>query len=251
MGDLGKEFCMPPEEHVVRESTEAGDRDDFRALKELIAQRNEAGDITYRWFRFRVRRGLGVFYALLSFVPVLGTVLGLFSVSQYVIITVVTIALVCVWIVARTLGFEGFGRMASTIRLLRRNEPADGSQGFKRVATFVAVAVWPWVAYAVAASLGQRLFQILFAVLWFVEFVSYRLITIRRNKDPLADHRIEDWVVLLCFPAAALLSTFAAFPNASPFYGFLLVSPFLLFSGMKSLYDAPKELVVGSGSEYG
>ena len=46
---------MPPEEHVVRGSTEAEGRDDFRDLKELIAQRNEAGDITYRWFRFRVR----------------------------------------------------------------------------------------------------------------------------------------------------------------------------------------------------
>jgi hypothetical protein len=241
---------MSPEDHAVREGTEAADRDDFTALNELIAQRNEAGDITYRWFRFRVRRGLGVFYALLSFVPVLGTVLGLFSVSQYVIITVVTIALVCVWIAARTLGLEGFGRMASTIKLLRSNEPANGSQSFKRAATFVAVAVSPWVAYAVAASLGQTLFQILFAVLWLVEFVSYRLFSIRRNKDPLADHRIEDWVVLLCFPAAALLSTFAAFPNASRFYGFLFVSPFLLFSGMKSLYDAPKELVVGLGSEH-
>jgi len=241
---------MPPEEHVVRGSTEAEGRDDFRDLKELIAQRNEAGDITYRWFRFRVRRGLGVFYALLSFVPVLGTLLGLFSVSQNVIITAVTIATVCVWIAARTLGFQGFGRMASTIKLLRRNESADGSQGFKRAAIFVAVALSPWVAYAVAASFDQTLFQIFFAVLWLVEFVSYRLITIRRNKDPLADHHIEDWVVLLCFPAAALLSTFAAFPNASPFYGFLFVSPFLLFSGLKSLYDAPKELVVGPGSEY-
>ena len=241
---------MPPEEHAVRGSTGAGDRDDFRDLNELIAQRNEAGDITYRWFRFRVRRGLGVFYALLSFVPVLGTVLGLFSVSEYVIITAVAIALVVVWIAARTLGLEGFGRMASTIRLLRRNEPAYGGQDFTRAATFLAVAVSPWVAYAVAASLGQTLLQILFAVLWLVEFVSYRLLSIRRNKDPLADHRIEDWVVLVCFPAAALLSTFTAFPNASRF-AFLLVSPFLLFSGLKSLYDAPKELVVGSGSEYG
>jgi len=241
---------MSPEEYAVRESTEDKDRGDFRALTELIAQRNEAGDITYRWFRFRVRRGLGIFYALLSFIPVLGEILGMLSVSQYTIVGAVTIALVCVWIAARALGFQGFGRMASTIGLLRGNEPAQGGQGFKRAATFVAIAVWPWIAYAVAASLGQTFFQILFAVLWFLEFVSYRLFTLRRNKDPIVDHRIEDWVVLLCFPAAAFLSTFAPFPNASPFYGFLFLSPLLLLSGLKSLYDAPKELVVGPGSEY-
>jgi len=44
-----------------------------------------------------------------------------------------------------------------------------------------------------------------------------------------------------------LISAIRIIPGSPPFFGFLLVSPFLLLAGIKSLYEAPKELVAGLG----
>jgi len=217
-------------------------------LSQLVGQRNEASEMVYRWFRFRVRRGLGVFYSLLSAVPVLGTILGTIGFAQSIVIPCVSIAVVVAWVVSRISGLQGFGRMASTMMLLK-GTGGDQSRIARGTLDFVAVALWPWIAYAIAAYYGQVQLELLFAALWLVELVTYRVLTLRRNKDPIVDHTLEDWLVIVCIPVAALVSTLHPFAGASNF-GFILISPLLLFSGLKSLYDAPKELVtdLGSGS---
>lgn len=230
--------------------TGKGDR--LSTLNRLEGQRREAGDIVYRWFRFRVRRGLGIFYCLLSFLPVLGTILGTLGASQDVVIVGTSVGLVCAWIVSRSLGLRGFGKMSNTLDLLKGDGSLDGgSARFKGASTVIAIILWPWLAYAIAGSLGLTDLEVLFAVVWLVEFVAYRFLTLRRNKNPIVDHRTEDWLVVFIIPMAALLSTVRIVPNASQFYAFLLISPILLFCGIKSLYDAPKELVRGLDSQQG
>jgi len=235
---------MLPDRDSWRER-KAEKEDELGVLSQLEGQRKEAGDIVYRWFRFRVRRSLGLFYSLLSVLPVLGSILGTL-VSQNVALVGVTVGIVCIWIAARSVGFQGFGRMRSTIDLLKEDDSAGGrGRELRRTATFLFISVWPWVAYAAASVLGQRLLEVLFALIWLLEFVAYRVFTLRRNRNPIVSHTIEDWLVVFCIPIAALVSAVQIIPNASPFFGFVLGSPFLLFAGVKSLYDAPKELVGG------
>ena len=193
-----------------------------------------------------------MFYSLLSILPVLGSILGAVFASQSASLVGVTVGIVCIWILSRTAGFQGFGRMRSTIDLLKEDGSArGGTREWQRTTTFLFIAVWPWVAYAVANALGQRYLEVLFALIWLVEFVAYRIYSLRRNKNPIVSHTIEDWLVVFCIPIAALVSAIQIVPNASPFFGFLLASPFLLLAGIKSLYDAPKELVAGLGRESG
>jgi len=233
-----------------RSSTErkAQEGDELNVLNQLEGQRKEAGDIVYRWFRFRVRRGLGLFYSLLSFLPVFGSILGTLFASENVALVGVTVGIVCIWIVSRTAGFQGFGRMRGTIELLKENEPGGRGRELRRTATFLFVAVWPWVAYAAASALGQRYLEVLFAVVWLAEFIAYRIFSLRHNANPIVSHRVEDWLVVFCIPVAALVSALLVLPYAPPLYGFVLGSPFLLFAGIKSLYDAPKELVADLGT---
>lgn len=221
-------------------------------MSQLESQRKEAEDIVYRWFRFRIRRGLGVFYALLASLSLLGSILGTVFASQTLTIVCDTIALLLIWAAARAAGFRGFGRMGSTIDLLKEGGSTDGrSRSLRAAAIFVVVAVWPWVAFAAAAVLGQTSLEVLFALVWLVEFVGYSILSLRRNKNPMVDHRLEDWLVVVCIPTAALVSALRIFHTTDLFFGFDLVSPLLLFSGIKSLYDAPKELARDLGGEPG
>jgi len=236
---------MPSDVHSSRER-KAEEEDELSVLSQLEGQRKEAGDIVYRWFRFRARRGLGLFYSLLSVLPVFGSILGTLFVSENVTLVGVTVGIVCVWIVSRTAGFQGFGRMRGTIDLLKGDDSNGGSE-LRRTTTFLLIAVWPWIAYAAASALGQQYLEVLFALTWLVEFVVYRVFSLRRNKNPIVTHTIEDWLVVFCIPLAALISAIQIIPGSPPFYGFVLVSPFLLLAGIKSLYEAPKELVAGFG----
>lgn len=240
---------MAPALHSLR-GEQPKEWDDLSTLSQLEGQRKEAGEIVYRWFRFRARRGLGLFYSLLSFLPLIGSILGTLFASEDVTLAGITVGIVCFWVVARVAGFRGFGRMRSTIELLKEDVPMGGrSQDLKRAATFVVIVLWPWIAYAVATTMGNAPLEVLFALVWLVEFVTFRVVTLKRNKNPIVGLRIEDWVVIVSIPVAALLSAFQIVSNAPPFFGFTLVSPLLLFSGLKSLYDAPKELVGGLGAE--
>lgn len=225
------------------------EEDELSVLSQLEDQRKEAGDIVYRWFRFRVRRGLGLFYALLSVLPVLGVILGTLFASQGVTLAGVTIGIICVWIVSRTAGFQGFGRMGSTVSMLKEDDASGRGRELRRTSTFLFVAIWPWVGYAIVSVLGQIYLEVLFALVWLLELVAFRMLSLRRNKNPLVTHRIDDWVVIFCIPLAALVSALQIIPGSSPFYGFELVSPILLLAGIKSLYEAPKELVAGLGEQ--
>jgi hypothetical protein len=207
----------------------------------LEDQRKEAGDIVQRWFRFRARRGIGVFYSLISIFPVLGTILSAFSVSPVVIYSCITLAVFLMLFFAKSTGIQSFDKMTATIRLLKDDSAKDRS--YSAAALFVVFALWPWLGYLISTLLHQPVFAILFALTWLVELVLYRLLGSHRKTNSIIDVRVEDWVIIIAFPLAAIISTIGILPHETWFSAFLLISPLVLLAGMKSLYEAPKELV--------
>ena len=68
-------------------------------------------------FRFRARRGIGVFYTLLSIVPLLQALLTELSAPNEIIQISIPIALIAIWIIARMAGLQKFYQMMVTIDL--------------------------------------------------------------------------------------------------------------------------------------
>ena len=119
------------------------EEEDFRNLSQLEGQRKEAGEIVQKWFRFRARRGLGVFYCLLSSIWVLGDILSTLFKSNTIMITGVSVAVVFAWIFSRMAGLSGFSKMTSTLGLLKSNatEHARNYLGYRFLSIHCSLAV--------------------------------------------------------------------------------------------------------------
>jgi hypothetical protein len=208
--------------------------------QELESQRKEAEAIVYRWFRYRVRRGFGVLYCLYSTLPVIGSVI--YAATSDITLALIggTIAGVCFSLALRAAVFRGFGKMGPTMGLLRGGVADRGPNQRARVLLF---GIWPWIGYAVAASFHEGSLEALFAAVWLVELVIFRRRTLLRTGDAIVKPRFEDWLALVSFPVGALLSILPGLPVELHEYGFVLISPLFLFSGVMSLYEAPRELV--------
>jgi hypothetical protein len=218
------------------------DKEVLKRFGELETQRKEAGEIVYKWFRYRARRNIGIFYSLVSFFPVLGTILSGFSVSSTTIYIVMTVATCTAVFVARLVGMQNFGMMRTTISLLKENSKIRATHSYFEAASYVILVLWPWFGFMVAASLHVAIVAILFALTWLVELVFFRIVVVRRNKNPIIDLGIADHIIVFAFPLAAIFSVLGVLPNSTWFSPFLLITPLVLFAGVKSLYDAPKEL---------
>jgi hypothetical protein len=222
----------------------AGGKDEaIRMFGELENQRKEAGEIVQRWFRFRARRGLGVMYLLLSLSILVGIISYDLTASIVVAIVCGTIVGVFASISGRLAGAQNFGKMTRTIWLLKEDSTRKQSSEIYWTLLRSVAFLWPWLAYAAAVILGLPAYAILFASAWLIELVIYRVLAVRRNKNPILEQRAEDWLVLLAFPIAAMVSLLPIFPSGALFSAFILLSPLFLIAGLKSLYEAPKELV--------
>lgn len=232
---LNRIIAMPSSDY----SDSGGKGESLRRLSQLDAQRKEAGEIVQRWFRFRARRGIGITYLLLSFLPLLGSILFTLSKTLLIEFAGVTVAAIFFWSLGRLAGAQSFGKMSKTIWLLKEDSTKQSGVVFSQDIRFIAL-FWPWLAYATANILGLPLYEVLFATIWLVQLVLYRALTVHRNKNPILEVRVEDWLVILAFAIAAIGSSLHIIPDVSPF---LLITPLILGAGLKSLYEAPKELV--------
>jgi hypothetical protein len=207
----------------------------------LEHQRRETERLVYRWFRFKTRRALGLLYCLFSFLPPVGEALYLASGSALVsLVGAVVVGVVCS-LAFRAAGYRGFGGMINTIEMLRGKDTSRSP--IARVTLAQLLAIWPFVAFVVVTSTGEGQLDPLIAVLWLVDNVITSVWIARSTRSPIVDPEIEDWLAAVSFPVGAMLSTLPVVPAALHPYGFLLVSPLLAFCGIKSLYEAPKELV--------
>ena len=208
--------------------------------QELDQQRREVERLVYRWFRFKTRRALGLLYCIFSFLPLVGEALDLVSHNSLVaLVGTVIVGVVCS-IAFRAAGYRGFGDMINTIGMLEGKDVSRNS-GI-RLILVLPVAVWPLVAYVVATITGVVQLYVPIVVLWLIERVIISIWIFRGTRRPILDPEIEDWLAVVIFPIGGLLSTLPIIPDAIHPYGFLLISPLLAFCGIKSLYEAPKEL---------
>jgi hypothetical protein len=214
---------------------------------ELEGQRKEAGEIVQRWFRFRARRGVGIFYLLVSLAPVVGTILGDFFKSSFLGIAGPTIMVVLAWSFGRMAGAQSFSKMRKAVRLLKEDSSIQSSR--LRSALPFAILFWPWIAYAAADQFGLPTYEIFFALVWLVEIILYRALIIPRNESPIIEQRAEDWLATIAVPIIAIIPALGSLhilPSLSLSL-FLLLTPLFLIAGLKSLYEAPKELVKSLG----
>lgn len=208
----------------------------------LVEQRRkEAEEIALSLFRFRARRGTGVFYASLSSLPPFAVILSNFL-SSYEVLGAFLCLIAGVWIISKLSGFQSFAKMSYTIELLRGSD-SDVSKLRSFNPSGLILALWPWIAFALAEAQGLNSLAVIFLVIWIVQFTVLRVFSIdlRRKRKAtvvILDRKIEDWIVTILFPVATGLLIVPGVLSL----GFLLASPVLLFAGIKSLYEAPKEL---------
>jgi predicted CDP-diglyceride synthetase/phosphatidate cytidylyltransferase len=105
----------------------------------------------------------------------------------------------------------------------------------------------PWLAYSIAdqegyTSIASVIILVLLAALLVIEALS-RFRRKKHNKGEtisVLEKRVEDWAIIVGSFSIALL---ANVPGA-PVWTWAVASPIFLLAGIKSLYDAPKELAL-------
>jgi hypothetical protein len=217
----------------------------------LQQQQIEAELIATRLFRYRIRRGLGVFYALITVMPVLGIVLYL-TVPLLIVVSGLILGYLAIYIVARLSGFAGLTRMQYSLDFLRgkRGNVYD-EKGYrwiswtKSFASFLLLVAFPWLAYSIADQEGYTTLASVFILALIAAFAVIEVLPRVRRKNEkktfsVFERRAEDWTIIVGSFTIALL---ANVPGA-PVWTWALASPIFLLSGIKSLYDAPKELAL-------
>jgi hypothetical protein len=211
----------------------------------LHQQRIEAELIAARLFRFRARRGLGVFYSLISIVPLLGLIL--YNTTSLLLATggVVT-GILAIWFVARSCGFGGFSRMQYSLDFMNGERGtvyderrARWSSWRRNFAWFLAT-VWPWFGYTIANAESYPYFAAVFLAIYVAEVLLILKFSHSAKEGRIVEWRAEDWAFVI---GDVFIATMAILPGA-PVWTWALASPLFILCGTKSLYDAPKELAL-------
>jgi hypothetical protein len=219
--------------------------------KELLLQQAEAELIAARLFRYKLRRGLGVFYALIAIMPILGIILYL-TVPLLTVLSGLMAGYLAIYVVARFSGFEGLSRMQYSLDFLRgkRGKVYD-EKGYRRIswtksfASFFLLIVFPWLAYSIADQEGYTTLASVIILILITAFAIIEAISrLRRKKDNknigVFERKAEDWAIIVGSLSIALLANV----SGAPVWTWALASPIFLLAGIKSLYDAPKELAL-------
>jgi hypothetical protein len=211
----------------------------------LQRQRIEAELIAARLFRFRARRSIGVFYSLLSILPLMGVILAATVPVPLAIIAVVSGAVV-VWAVARSSRLSGISKMQYSLDFLKGEKGLvyDASKDVwlarrTNLGWFLASA-WPWFGYIVAITEGSRLFAAIFMLIFVGEFAAIAGLSRFPKVSSIFEWRLEDWAFVMGDVGIA----FAAIIPGAPSWTWVLATPLFVLCGVKSLYDAPKELAL-------
>lgn len=211
----------------------------------LEQQRKEAEQIALSLFRFKARRSVGVYYALLSSLFPTAVILSDLLHSSYEVLAGLIVAAFALWCVSRAAGFQGLSKMAYSIDLLNGKTKARKGR-FQLHTRFDPVQFlilsWPWIVFLLAEVQGLSYIAIISALVWIAELVPYRILSYARAKQSILEYRSEDWAVL----ASLVLAPICSIVLGIGLLSFVPASIVWLFAGIKSLYDAPKELA----SEY-
>ena len=198
-----------------------------------------------------MRRGLGDFYSLNAIMPIVGIIL-------YVTVPLVFVAsglmagYFAIYIVARLSGFAGLTRMQYSLDFLKgkRGQIYD-EKGYRLIswsksfASFFLLIAFPWLAYSIADQEGQTALASIFILILIAAFAIievFRRLNGKKDKDRFRvfERRAEDWAIIIGSFSIALVANV----SGAPVWTWAVASPIFLLAGIKSLYDAPKELAL-------
>jgi hypothetical protein len=217
---------------------------------EILKEQIEVELIASRLFRYKVRRGLGVFYALMSVMPIVGIALYL-TVPTVFVVAGLVIGYLAIYVIARLCGFSGLTRMQYSLDFLKGERGKTyNEKGYRRIswtknfASFFLLIVLPWLVYSITAQEGYTTLSSFVIGVLIAVLVILELRTRSKQGDEkclrVFERRVEDWAIIIGSFSIAFL---ANIPGA-PVWTWALASPIFLVSGIKSLYDAPKELAL-------
>ena len=115
----------------------------------------------------------------------------------------------------------------------------------KSFASFFLLIAFPWLAYSIADQEGQTTLASIFILILIATFAVievFRRLKGKKDKDifRVFERRAEDWAIIIGSFSIALLANV----SGAPVWTWAVASPIFLLAGIKSLYDAPKELAL-------
>lgn len=190
-------------------------------------------------FRFRARRGIGVFYTLVSLPPLLASIMTALHTPGYLTLTGIVVCLIIVWMVARAAGMKGFYHMTRVIDLYN-GKLENKKRGILHMLRGLLIFVLPFAVFTLLNIYGLNYLAATTIFCWVAVWVFYHIfVTSRASKDAILQSHIEDW---LASPLAMVILILASLPGV-PSITFAFATPVLIAAGIKSMYEAPQELV--------
>jgi hypothetical protein len=186
-------------------------------------------DIALAVFRFRARRGIGVYYGLLSTAPILVGVLESLSPPLYIILISVALLVLGILFFARLAGMKRIYQMSLVMDLLGQKQKKERhGHRLNRLlesARIVLVTLLPLVGATIFAITGSAILGSVVLIAFVAYVVAYYfLVFSKKSAESVLPWRIEDWLVALLSPTLLLLSFFQVLKTLN-----YLVSLLLLF----------------------
>lgn len=208
----------------------------------ILEEEQKPKNIALAIFRFRARRGTGVYYALLSTVPILVGILEGLSAPAYLILTSVGLIVVGILFVARFAGMKRFYQMRLVMGLFEQDQKNAGNRfnGLLYGARTILVTLMPLVAASVFVVTGNAILSSLLLIAFAGYVLAYYSMIMKQATINVLPLRVEDWFVALCPPSLLLFYFFQVIGTTPYLLSLLLV---FLLAGIKSSYDAPQALV--------
>jgi len=206
---------------------------------EFERYRRDAGEMAIRIFRFKARRGIGIFYGSFSILITASFLLDLFF-KSLVLLGIVWIAGgFAVWYLSRISGFVSFGRMQYTMSLLEdREAEGEWKQGVALVITY-ANRIWPWLLFIVLIGFGYVYIAIWFPLIWVILLLVKWHRGFSKKGSIIIEFKAEDWV----FAVSLAIAAFLVIVPGVGLDGFVFALPFFTFASLRSLYSAPEEFL--------
>ncbi len=218
-------------------------------MSDLERARQNPKDTALALFRFRARRGIGVYYALLSTLPILVGIMGSLSSPPFLTIISVGMLFLAILFLARFAGMKRFTQMRLALDLSEQTQnPQKRPNKLLEGARTVLVTLLPLIAAVVFEITGSPILGSL-VLIAFVAYVLvyYIFVFSRQAKDNVLPWRIEDWLVAVFPPILLLVYFFQAIDTTTYLTSLLLL---FLLVGVKSSYEAPQALIyVLSGND--
>lgn len=211
-------------------------------MSDLEREQQNPKDIALALFRFRARRGIGVYYALLSTAPILVGIMDTLFAPPYLTIISAGLLVLTILFLARSAGMKRFTQMRLAMDLSEQNMQKQHRLNRALEATrIVLVTLLPLVAAVVFQVTGSAILGSLVLVAFVAYVVAYYIFVFSRQaKDSVLPWRIEDWLVAVFPPTLLLFSFFQAINTTTYLTSLLLL---FLLVGVKSSYEAPQALV--------